>query len=76
MPSTPPEAAAARCRIEIDKLRKGFLAPASQGGREVVAVDDASFRIPQREAARVKPPVHPVRAAEAGLNVVWMAGFN
>ena len=56
MPSTPPEAAAARCRIEIDKLRKGFLAPASQGGREVVAVDDASFRINDGEFVALLGP--------------------
>src|SRR5262249_8934667 len=31
----------ARCRIEIDGLRKTFLA----NGRDVVAVDDASFKI-------------------------------
>ena len=41
-----------------------------------VPQDDAAFRISQRKAARVKPPIHPVRAAEAGLNVVWMAGFD
>jgi len=56
MPSTPPEAAAACCRIEIDKLRKGFLAPASQGGREVVAVDDASFRINDGEFVALLGP--------------------
>jgi hypothetical protein len=41
-----------------------------------VPQDDAALCISQGEAARVKPPVHPVRAAEAGLNVVWMAGFD
>src|SRR3954464_14460861 len=56
MPSIPPEAAAARCRIEIDKLRKGFLSPASQGGREVVAVDDASFRINDGEFVALLGP--------------------
>jgi NitT/TauT family transport system ATP-binding protein len=56
MPSTLPEAAAARCRIEIDKLRKGFVAPASQGGREVVAVDDASFRINDGEFVALLGP--------------------
>src|SRR6478672_11371548 len=52
MPSTPPEAPAARCRIEIDKLRKGFLA----NGREVVAVDDASFRINDGEFVALLGP--------------------
>jgi NitT/TauT family transport system ATP-binding protein len=52
MPSTPPEAAAARCRIEIDKLRKGFFA----NGREVVAVDDASFRINDGEFVALLGP--------------------
>ena len=41
-----------------------------------VPQDDAAFRISQGKAARVKPPVHPVRAAEAGLKVVWLAGFD
>src|SRR6188474_2620834 len=52
MPSTPPEAAAARCRIEIDKLRKGFLA----NGRDVVAVDNASFRINDGEFVALLGP--------------------
>jgi NitT/TauT family transport system ATP-binding protein len=52
MPSTPPEAAAARCRIEIDRLRKGFTA----NGREVVAVDDASFRINDGEFVALLGP--------------------
>src|SRR3954449_380472 len=52
MPSTPPEAAAARCRIEIDKLRKGFIA----NGGEVVAVDDASFRINDGEFVALLGP--------------------
>ena len=52
MPSTPPEAAAARCRIEIDKLRKEFLA----NDREVVAVDDASFRINDGEFVALLGP--------------------
>ncbi|WP_428668657.1 ABC transporter ATP-binding protein [Reyranella sp.] len=52
MPSIPPEAAAARCRIEIDKLRKGFNA----NGREVVAVDDASFRINDGEFVALLGP--------------------
>jgi len=52
MPSIPPEAAAARCRIEIDKLRKGFFA----NGREVVAVDDASFRINEGEFVALLGP--------------------
>ena len=41
-----------RCRIEIDKLRKGFLA----NGREVVAVDDASFRINDGEFVALLGP--------------------
>ena len=49
MPSTPPDQ---RCRIEIDKLRKGFLA----NGREVVAVDDASFRINDGEFVALLGP--------------------
>src|SRR5664279_6506690 len=52
MPSIPPEAAAARCRIEIDKLRKGFNA----NGREIVAVDDASFRIHEGEFVALLGP--------------------
>ena len=53
MPSTLPEAAAApRCRIEIDRLRKGFFA----NGREVVAVDDASFRINDGEFVALLGP--------------------
>jgi NitT/TauT family transport system ATP-binding protein len=51
MPSTPPEQVA-RCRIEIDRLRKGFLA----NGREVVAVDDASFRINDGEFVALLGP--------------------
>jgi NitT/TauT family transport system ATP-binding protein len=50
MPSTPPEAV--RCRIEIDRLRKNFIAD----GREVVAVDDASFRINDGEFVALLGP--------------------
>ena len=56
MASIPPEAAAARCRIEIDKLRKGFLASGNEGDREVVAVDDASFRINDGEFVALLGP--------------------
>ena len=52
MPNTPPEAAAARCRIEIDRLRKEFLA----NDREVVAVDNASFRINDGEFVALLGP--------------------
>ena len=53
MPSTPPEVMAApRCRIEIDRLRKIFLAE----GREVLAVDDASFRIDDGEFVALLGP--------------------
>ena len=52
MPNTPPEAAAARCRIEIDRLRKEFLA----NDREVVAVDNASFRINDGEFVALHGP--------------------
>jgi NitT/TauT family transport system ATP-binding protein len=55
MPSTPPEPAK-RCRIEIEGLRKGFVAPNSQGGREMVAVDDASFRINDGEFVALLGP--------------------
>src|SRR6185503_13652884 len=55
MPSTPPEAV--RTRIEIDRLRKGFNAPDRQGGgREMVAVDDASFRIGDGEFVALLGP--------------------
>ena len=50
MPNTPPELL--RCRIEIDRLRKVFLAE----GREVVAVDDASFRINDGEFVALLGP--------------------
>ena len=56
MASIPPKAAAARCRIEIDKLRKGFLASGNEGDREVVAVDDASFRINDGEFVALLGP--------------------
>ena len=52
MPSTPPEAVAARCRIEIDRLSKEFLA----NGRDVVAVDNASFRINDGEFVALLGP--------------------
>src|SRR5690348_16434498 len=51
MPSTRPDASN-RCRIEIDRLRKIFLAE----GREVVAVDDASFRINDGEFVALLGP--------------------
>ncbi len=51
MPSTPPEQAA-RCRIAIDRLRKTFTA----NGREVLAVDDASFRINDGEFVALLGP--------------------
>src|SRR6516165_8743783 len=50
MPSTPPEAS--RSRIEIDRLRKIFLVE----GREMVAVDDASFRIGDGEFVALLGP--------------------
>jgi len=57
MPNTPPEvAAAARCRIEIEALRKSFRSAAHQGGGEVVAVDDASFRIDDGEFVALLGP--------------------
>ena len=43
---------AGRCRIEIAGLRKSFLAE----GREVVAVDDASFRIDDGEFVALLGP--------------------
>ena len=51
MPNIPPETSL-RCRIEIDKLRKIFLAE----GREVLAVDDASFRINDGEFVALLGP--------------------
>src|SRR5471032_2705396 len=51
MPSTPPEVAA-RCRIDVAGLRKSFLAE----GREVVAVDEASFRINDGEFVALLGP--------------------
>src|SRR5258708_20037367 len=51
MPSTPPEVSA-RCRIDVAGLRKSFLAE----GREVVAVDDASFRINDGEFVALLGP--------------------
>src|ERR1700749_3022364 len=55
MPSTPPEPAK-RCRMEIEGLRKGFVAANSQGGRQMVAVDDASFRITDGEFVALLGP--------------------
>ncbi|HYR66604.1 MAG TPA: ABC transporter ATP-binding protein [Reyranella sp.] len=54
MPNILPDASSSslRCRIEIDKLRKIFLAE----GREVVAVDDASFRINDGEFVALLGP--------------------
>ena len=51
MPSTPPEVSA-RCRIDVAGLRKSFLAE----GREIVAVDDASFRIDDGEFVALLGP--------------------
>src|SRR4051794_14176874 len=51
MPSTPPEATT-RCRIEIDRLQKEFRA----NDREVVAVDNASFRINDGEFVALLGP--------------------
>jgi NitT/TauT family transport system ATP-binding protein len=50
MPSIPPEAV--RCRIEIDRVAKNF----SVDGREMVAVDDASFRINDGEFVALLGP--------------------
>jgi len=50
MPSTPPEASA--CRIDIAGLSKTFLAD----GRDVVAVDDVSFRINDGEFVALLGP--------------------
>jgi NitT/TauT family transport system ATP-binding protein len=52
MPSTRPSDGAARCRIEIAGLSKSFLA----NGRQVVAVDDASFRIHDGEFVALLGP--------------------
>ena len=52
MQNIPPESSSLRCRIEIDKLRKIFLAD----GREVIAVDDASFRINDGEFVALLGP--------------------
>jgi ABC-type nitrate/sulfonate/bicarbonate transport system ATPase subunit len=49
-------AAAGRCRIEIEALRKSFRSAAHQGGGEVVAVDDASFRIDDGEFVALLGP--------------------
>jgi NitT/TauT family transport system ATP-binding protein len=55
MPNTQPELSR-RCRIDIDGIRKTFLAPGHQGGHEVVAVDDASFRINDGEFVALLGP--------------------
>ncbi|WP_395708721.1 ABC transporter ATP-binding protein [Reyranella sp.] len=52
MPSTRPEASTNRCRIDIRGLSKTFLAE----GREVVAIDDASFRIEDGEFVALLGP--------------------
>ena len=52
MPNIHPPDAPNRCRIEIAGLRKSFLAE----GREVVAVDDASFRIDDGEFVALLGP--------------------
>jgi NitT/TauT family transport system ATP-binding protein len=52
VPADVPADTAARCRIEIAGLRKSFLAE----GREVVAVDDASFRIHDGEFVALLGP--------------------
>src|SRR5882757_4243879 len=59
MPNTQPEplsAQAGRCRIDIDGIRKTFLAAGHEGGREVVAVDNASFRINDGEFVALLGP--------------------
>jgi NitT/TauT family transport system ATP-binding protein len=55
MPSTPPESAA-HCRIDIAGLSKTFRAPGHEGGREVVAVDNVSFRINDGEFVALLGP--------------------
>jgi NitT/TauT family transport system ATP-binding protein len=55
MPNTQPELSR-RCRIDIDGIRKTFLAPGHEGGHEVVAVDDASFRINDGEFVALLGP--------------------
>ncbi|MEA2801408.1 MAG: sulfonate transport system ATP-binding protein [Rhodospirillaceae bacterium] len=52
MPNIRPSDLPARCRIEIAGLRKSFLAE----GREVVAVDDASFQIHDGEFVALLGP--------------------
>ena len=55
MPSTPPEASA-RCRIDVKGIRKTFFAQDGGERREVVAVDDASFRIGDGEFVALLGP--------------------
>ncbi len=50
--------------------------PVVDVGLQEVPKDDAPDRISQGEAVRVEPAVDPVSTAEAGLNVVRMAGFD
>src|ERR1700738_3157586 len=50
--------------------------PVVDVGLQEVPKDDAPVRISQGEAVRVEPAVDPVSTAEAGLNVVRMAGFD
>jgi NitT/TauT family transport system ATP-binding protein len=54
MPNTPPEAVA--CRIDIAGLSKTFQAAGHEGGREVTAVDNVSFRIDDGEFVALLGP--------------------
>jgi NitT/TauT family transport system ATP-binding protein len=49
-------AAASRSRIDVQGLRKTFAAPNGGGGREVLAVDDASFTIADGEFVALLGP--------------------
>ena len=57
---------------------QGVLRPLSlvDVGLQQVPEHDPSARISQRKAASVEPAVHPVRTAEARLEVVRTAGFD